>query len=601
MSGWYADPEREANDVADHVVRSGRPVRAEVARLTGGDLADTRVDASAQAASALRAHGAAAATVDGRVLLGPRAAGSAWVLAHELTHVAQVRRQPSLRRAVLPLTEEQLAARARYPTAEERAKVQEVLNPQQAAAEATGGTVDLVTDPAGFTAAMKARLDPYISLVLAAAREREVSTVAIGLAQLHGLADVAEREVRAFYNAYLTAARHTPEETVARAGFRLRDHIHLVNTTLTAETDEVARAWVASRMLLRGSDLLDAFHVLGGVGERDRALFEHTRDEILADRLADLRVIIRFHPGRESGGESFIQGKVAPQAGESGSDTRRRGRWEALETTVHEMLHAVAHERFRDGVADLEASGIAVEGFAEYFKRPVYRSLAGRAATDATLRASIEGLAAPYDSALVPSGEGGYDNYVAGVISIRDALAGGDDNLKVAYFLGRLEFIGLGGWNAAEADRLRRLRAPANVLGAGFALVSTTPDASGLLTLRYGRVVLGRGGPWQLRLGGTVGYLTQGQQLVAGPDLSVQYSGNTLFVRGGAALTGGATPGRSFAATARLDLVPELAFGVRIGVLRLEAGGLLLVPLATGTISDDAVRLGARLGLSLEF
>src|ERR1700742_1420434 len=107
MSGWYSDVEREANEVADQVVRTGRPARAEVGKRTGTRLDDVPVDASPRAADTVRAHGAAAATVGGRVLLGPRAVGNPWALAHELTHVAQARQQSSLGGAVLPLTEDE--------------------------------------------------------------------------------------------------------------------------------------------------------------------------------------------------------------------------------------------------------------------------------------------------------------------------------------------------------------------------------------------------------------------------------------------------------------------------------------------------------------
>ncbi len=348
-------------------------------------------------------------------------------------------------------------------------------------------------------------------------------------------------------------------------------------------------------MRLRGSDILGDFNVIAGEHGRDLALFHQVRDHIFAQRTADLRIIIRFFPGYEAGGEAYIQAHIAPEyQGQPLQQTQRRGRWRTLGTTIHEMLHAVAHENFTAGVAGLEESGIAVEGFAEYLTRPVYDSLASRVRTDTGLRASIEGTQALFTQP--PERQtSSYRRYVDGVRRIRDILGGTDESLKVAFFLGRLEYIGLGGWNASQAARLRY---PANMLGVAAML---TQDQSGFFRIDYGRVVLGRSGNLQLQLGGTVNYLTQGDRLGLGGTAALQYSWPNVYVRGGLGVTGSASLTQPLGESVRLDLIPGVEVGVRLGVARVGAGVNILIPVAGGPIDERVVRVGASVGLSFVF
>jgi hypothetical protein len=256
------------------------------------------------------------------------------------------------------------------------------------------------------------------------------------------------------------------------------------------------------------------------------------------------------------------------------------------------MLHAVAHEDFSDGVSGLEESGIAVEGFAEYLTRPVYAGLAARARDEEALRTSIQGEPGPLAG---PPERTHYQRYVDAVENIRTILGGNEENIKVAFFLGRIEYLGLGGWNEAEAVRQRF---PANVLGA-VALLTNRQE--GLFRIDYGRVLVGRGGNLQLQLGGTINYLTEGRRLGLGPTLTLQYSWPNVYLRGGLGVAGSASLGQPFTDSVRLDLLPGAEAGVRIGIVRVGAGATLLIPVAGGPVSDRVVRVAGSLGLSLEF
>lgn len=601
----------------------------------GQDFSKVRVHTGPQAADSARAVGAHAYTAGSSIIFadGRYAPGTPTgdhLLAHELTHIlqngtggrlrraadarpapqpdkSQVASSPDHPRAPVDVTASAVcastptiwrksdpAAAAIYPTATEREQVQEVLNPQHQHAVETGTNEPPVDDPAAFQKEMTALLDPYIDKVLAGAQRIQASSVVVGLPEIQGLGDIAQAEVASFYGTYLTAAIHSPQERQRRAGYKLREHLHEVPSAATAATDDAAKDWVASRMHAQGSDLLNAHHVVAGANARDQKLFLNVRDSIFTHRTNDLRTIIRFFPGYEDEEtkEAYIQPRVAPHEGETASDALRRGRWMALGTTIHESLHAAAHEDFSQRVTGLEESGIAVEGFAEYFTRPVYDHLSQRAAEEASLRSSIEGTAAPYT---VPPSRTAYATYVAAVKHLRDILNGNEENLKVAYFMGRLEFIGLGGWNETEAAKRRF---PGNVLGAAALL---TDAGGGYFRVQYGRVLLGRGGAFQFQLGGTLSYLTENQRLGLGGSSYLQYSWPDVYVRGGLDVTGSASAAHPLGQSVRLDLIPGAEVGVRVGVVRVGANAQLIIPVAGGPISDRTVRLAAGLGVSVAF
>jgi len=580
---------------------SGRPLdgetRAYMEPRFGRDFSNVRVHTDSTAAESAQAVGANAYTVGSDIVFNtgkyaPARSSGLKLLAHELAHVSQ---QSTAASGVVELWRDadDLTGRARYPTTGERQDILGVFNPQQQQAAQQGTTVDPVTDPAGFQTDMTARMNDFINAVLPSAQARQSSTVVLGLPEIGGLGDVAQPAVQTFYGTYLTAAVHSQAEQQRRAGYQLRQHLHLVPTTQSTQTDDTALDWVASRMRSQGSGILQTYHVLSGENARDQALFIQVRDYIFSQRTADLRTIILFHPGYEGGGEAYIQSQIAPDyATQTASETRRRGRWQALATTIHEMLHAVAHEDFASGVAGLEESGVAVEGFAEYFTKPVYDNLIERARNDNALRTSIEGTTAPFTQP--PDREPGmYQRYVNGVNSIKTFLGGNEESLKVAFFLGRLEYIGLRGWNEAQAARLRF---PGNVLGFGALLT----DQQGFFRIDYSRVVVGRSGNFQVHLGGGINYLTQGDRFGLTGNAALQYSWPNVYIRGGLGAGASTSLTQPFTSSVRMDLIPGAEAGVRIGIVRIGAGANLLIPVAGGPVSERVVRVGVGLGVSLD-
>jgi hypothetical protein len=643
------------------------PTRAFMEPRFGHSFADVRVHADAAAARSASAVGARAYAVGRDVVFGagmyaPARTDGRRLIAHELAHVVQqsgtspAAPSPSLEVGPVDAPEEREAdsvaervvsaapdpragrwsggsggaprlmrdadpaAGATYPTVDQRAQIQGILNPQGAAAAASGGSVPAVDSASQFRTDIESDVSGYITQALPPAQARQTSPVALALPAVQDLADVAQARVQSFFGSYLQAATHTPVEASRRAGLQLRSEAHLVSQ-FPGGFDNVACNWVASRMgTVQGGRAISGHNVLASSEAakqncpiscppsgapaaqpgalRDQALFDQSHAEILCNHLSDVMTIVQFGPSFERPGEVYIQSQLAQRPNEAAADTQRRGRWDTLGSLIHEMLHDVAHERFRDAADGLEESGLAVEGFAEFFTREVHDDLRSRAAGDAALRTSIEGVAAPYSSSVAGQRTGGlYQRGVNAANSIIGIVGGNEQNLRAAFFLGRVEMLGLGGWNEADARRREALRHPANELGVGAALLQ---GSGGLFDVRYSRVLLGRGGRFQLTLSGDINYLTDGSRLGAGAGVGVRYQWPNFFVQGGAGLGVSGSVGQPLEQTIRLDVIPELRAGVRIGIVRIGAGALLVIPAAGGPVSDRTVRLGGLLGVSLD-
>lgn len=628
--------------IVHDVLRSqGQPLesstRGFMEQRFGHDFSRVRVHDDSRAAASARAVNARAYSVGSQIVFGegryaPGMSGGRQLLAHELAHVVQQKSTAQLRLMRAP---DDPAEKAHYPTADEQKEVKGIFDPQQAAAEASGNTtVDPVTEPAKFRTEMKTCMNDYIGKVLPGAEERKNSSAALDLPMLQSMADVAQKEVEKFFKPYLKAAVYTPDEKKRIDKFKLRDEIHLVSEKHPDAT-EIACNWASTRMADACGKNIGDFNVMASVyeakkscipssststttapatappGERDQALFQSVRDDIMAARKSDLETIVKYQSSFEVQGDSYIQEKIKPQKKDTGNMTMRRGRWDAFGTVIHEMLHAIAHEKFREAIKGVENQGIGVEGFAEYFARIVYNDVRKRAEKDDALRTSIEGVTEPFDSDLAPDRTGAtYGKYVDAVEQIKTQIAGNEESLRVAYFMGKVEYIGLGGWNAQDAERHEALRHPANTFGFGAVLID---GPQGLFNVNYARFVVGRGKPFQVGIGPQIYYLTPGEhkdgdvtvkeqgRLGVGGRAMLQYSWPNFFIRGSFGAGASASFDKPFEQSVRLDLIPGAEAGVRVGWARIGLGTQILIPVVGGPPSDKVVKAGGMLGVSADF
>ncbi|WP_224371047.1 eCIS core domain-containing protein [Hyalangium versicolor] len=607
---------------AVHVAeRGGEPlpeaVRAYFEPRFGRDFSQVRVHSDSEAAVAASTVQARAYTLGNTIVFGrgqyaPNTTAGKRLLSHELTHVVQ--QSPSAARSGLTPVPSQLVqrdvdptAKAHYPTVEERTGILDKLNPVQSSVP-PGKQPPAVDDPDGFVQEMAAALDPYIAQAASTARSRENSGIVQSKSDVQSVADIAEREVGKDYSRYMS--RNPQKGPTAR----LRDNLHIIPTTDSPETLVAARDWVESRMQIRGASIMANHHVISGTradcsapGEssacRDRALFERAREQIVSKREQDLRTIILNFPAYEHDGTAFIQLRVMPpRKGDTREDALAAARWDVLKSTIHEMLHTVTHPDFRKAAGLVEQTRIPIEGFTAYFTRQTYERIAKQAAEDDTLRESVQGRPGWYP--IKEYEDKTYASLVTSVEEIRDKS--NEESLRVAYFMGRTEYLGLGSWNEQEAKRRETARYPANQLGLGLFV---THKGQGYFSLRYGRILAGRGGAHQFELGTELGITTpkeiEGREVETRLGFTTtggyQFQTPSFYVQPSLGLGVSGALGNSFGDSFRLDAVPGFALGGRIRIFRIGADARLLVPLAAGSEAQKNVSLLAGLRLSAEW
>jgi hypothetical protein len=546
-------------------------------------------------------------------------------LAHELAHIAQQPADPGQPQRVAPAAspfereaatdstpasrgrapsgtvflDRDPAAGARYPSVAERGDIQAIIPPKPpdvAPADAAPGTAASVTDPEGFRTAMTERVVNDIDARLPKAEKVRDAAVQLTGGDLNALAGLAEERVKRKYGRYIEAGG-TDLRQVSLSG-----RLQFIRPPDQTSAEHIAGLSedIVTTLMQHYSDILDRFNVVAG-----SPLFIEVRDAIVASRTDALKTIVLFIPGFETPSHNaFVQSRVpAAYSMEPEERTRRRGRWEVFGTTVHEMLHSVAHKDFTDAADQLKLPDVFVEGGAEFFTLAIYGEAVEQAAFDDALRLRIEGIQGPRFSP--PERHSLYEDHVAKLRQIVGILGNDEENFRAAFFMGRVEFLGLGGWNEAEAERRYRERFPAWELG--LAAVASLDAGTRLARLRFGRVVLGRTGALQLDVGAGVTYLSLGEpgqpresRLGAGLDVAGRYQsghffiGAGLFAGGSAALRGeGADPGRA-------ELIPRLQIGAHAGRFRIGGNVEVYVPL-TGEISPKTERLMVGLGASVEF
>jgi hypothetical protein len=600
--------EREARHLADAAMRGsgapraipsspaggatppgGRPLSAETRAFFeprfGADFSRVRVFSDEQARETARNAGALAYTMGRQITWGARAAPESRaarpILAHELAHVA------ANHTAAEPSTGFRMPADpAVLPTAHQREEVLGIFNPQS-----EDSKVDPVTDPDGFVAALKARASVLRVPRLSNATAVQSSPVRLGTSDLTDLVPIAEREIRNAFGSYLAAK-------VDLSGVRARMRYLPADPGTAPASDEaalsaddieslaIAGIRVAISQDAAAQKIIEDYHVVPG--GRDDELYQRALREILAESPAEWRKIGLSVRGLNNPSLTLIQPRIFPESGEPPSQTRRRGRWMNLGTSIHEMLHAVTHPDFSDAVRGTEQGDLGVEGFTELFTRSLYADIQARAASDPALRLEIEGTAGP---AFTPPPRASYTGFFNKVKEILGKLDGNEENLRQAYFKGKVEYIGLGRWNELSRGLPTARR---HEIGAAILLQTKEGSLTGspFATANYGYLLWGHSGAVQvdLRAGAGITFLGEGQRLGLGPELSLTLRGNHLFLSGGALVQGSGSLAGGEGGGVRADTVLRVGAGAQIGHLQAGVGVHVLVPIN----EPDAARRGAQ-------
>lgn len=561
----------------------------------GRDFSRVRVRTGAEAAAATHRLGARAYIVGEEIMWSgpaqPDSPLSRSLMAHELAHVAAghtaaapgtaFRDEPSL------------------PTAQQQQDINRVFNPQQS----LGPDVPPVTDGAGFATALKARAAELREQRFPAAHDVQVSPVSLSTGDLADVTKVAANRVRKEFQTVLApgidlealrsgvkyiptdpGTAPTPDEAVLSAE-RLND---LDKATVDTNVLGDGPSTTNGKCL----EIIERFHVL--LGDRDLVLYEDTLKAIVSDAPAKWRTIALSMRGWDSSSmPPVLQRHIKPQGGEAEATTRRRGRWLNLGTSIHELLHASTHPDFRTAMYETENRRLGSEGFTEHFTRQVYASIVSDAAGDPVLRLSIEG--APGPPPITPPPRTAYQDYFDTVESIAETLGGNEENLRQAYFRGRVEYIGFGRWNELQRD-LRRHQLGAAIL---FRASGTGQVGNPYVRADWGYLILGRTGDVQLdlRAGAGITYVSEGERLGFGPQISGTVRGGQLFLTGGVLLQGSASLAGG-ANDPRLEAVFKIEAGAHIGRFHVGPTLEVLVPITETDAAKRTAQVFAGIGVS---
>ena len=558
----------------------------------GHDFGDVRIHNGSEAATAAASIQARAFTLGRDVVFAvgqhdPGSERGKRLLAHELTHVVQQSPQTVFR-------DEDPAAV--LPTQDQRDRIMEIFNPQQSA-----GDTPAVDDPAAFKKELMEVGEKLRVNSLPGAEAIRDAPVVLSETDLTDVTAIAEAEVRNAVGAALSPGadlkavrdriKYIPTDpgTSPAAGEAMLNADQLSSLDVSGVRIRISQSTEAQKVI---SD----HHVLPG--GRDKAMYNEVLQAIVDSAPAAWRTIALTFRGWNTSVATMVQRRIVPDSGESDEQARRRGRWLNLGTSIHEMLHAVTNSDFNTAIRGLEQADLGIEGFTEFFTRRIYADIVSRAASDAALRLRIEGVAGP---AFTPPPRTSYSNFLATVTDIFDLLGGNIENMRQAYFGGHVEFLGLGPWNTL-AHNLPLLRG--NAIGAGILFEAgggSLEPGRALVRADYGHLIWGYSGSVQvdLRAGGGLTYLSEGERLGIGPQASLTLRGSHLFLEGGALLVGSIAA--SGPVTPRLDTLLGVGAGVQFGRLQVGPSLQFLIPVTDRSAADRGTHVFGGLGASFLF
>lgn len=566
----------------------------------GHDFSRVRVRAGGEATAAARRAGARAYTIGHEIVWGgpahPDSPKSRRLLAHELAHIAAGH--------TVAARETAFRDEPQLPTEEQQRNINRLFNPQQS----QGPDVPQVTDPAGFKTALKARAANRRAVRLTGAQAVQASPVSLSTSDLTDVTTIAENRLRTTFQSYLAPGidlsairsriRYIPSDPGTAPAV---DEVSLSAAALGSldfsAVDTAVMGDGPSSTPGTCQEIIERFHVLPG--GRDKGLYNDTLGAIRDEAPVAWRTIALSFRGWDSPDmPPVLQRHIKPEGGEAQSTTRRRGRWLNLGTSIHEILHAVTHRDFANATFAAESRRLGTEGFTEFFTRQVYATIVSDAAGDPVLRLSIEG--APGPPPITPPPRTSYEAYFQQVQEIIEIL-GNEENLRQAYFHGRVEFIGLGQWNELHrglpTTRRHALGAAVLFRTSGGAIAS-----SPYLRADWGYLVLGGSGAVQLdlRVGAGLTFVSEGDRLGFGPQITGTVRGGHLFLTGGALVQGSASLAGGFN-DPRLDAAFRIEAGAQFGRFHLGPTVEVLVPINEPDAAKRSAQVYAGLGASFVF
>ena len=335
---------------------------------------------------------------------------------------------------------------AHLPTATEQGQVETVLNPGATftAPVAAGAPVSITLAPpnpvcsnvAGLSTQIRTVLTPRITSEAAAFRQRRVVGPNFPIASANSMANLAQNEVENYFRPYLARATRSLAPGTYSLGGATRASAMLRDQSVTPQwrTTDGRLGWLKYWYNHLTGNLNSTLHC--NQSQIEDALRTMATDAAL---IPDIDDYINSWPAEATGGIN-----IQPYLDASQLVCQR---WDTFTTIIHEFIHILAHPNFQnaENVLPNDALEVLKEGMDDVLRKELwqgtgllYNQLISPARNSD--RAVIEGGNFPLDTSKVCS-HSYYDNLPAA-----ESIAGivGNNNVKLAYFLGQTEYLGLG-------------------------------------------------------------------------------------------------------------------------------------------------------------
>jgi hypothetical protein len=337
---------------------------------------------------------------------------------------------------------EDVMSGTRPVTAEQHLEVEQALHPN---AQTSGGSV--TTPPmtgAGvggeFEQHMIAALDTLINDRVNPENEMPASPDLMD--PIREIADAAQQTVEDFYARYIVMASRTPTGSYHPGSFR----IPLGDASTRPVSREYAAGWVdyfMSEPSYEPSQVLTDHNVDTSRDRPDRAEYTRVRDLYVSNdtRFHNVRNVIRGCPAEAGTGTVFVQPREYQGL---------VGRWALFKTMMHEFLHLVTHPNYSRAAAAVGGSArqALIEGFTDHFTLQVWHHVRDSLEANRALRQRVEGnLFQPDLDPTILEDPSTYSQEAPE----RIVAAVGEENARVAYFMGHADLLGLGAGTLSEA------------------------------------------------------------------------------------------------------------------------------------------------------
>jgi hypothetical protein len=300
-------------------------------------------------------------------------------------------------------------------------------------------------------------------------------------ADANDIAHEAQARVEKYFDKWITAASRRPGDKYHKGTYDLVTKLGDQSTRSTTDPTKPNRfGWTSYWMSHgHGKDITDKYHC--SYSSRDRAEFERVRDLFVnnAANQPEIDDAIHSWPG-ENSDKVYIQPWATTDPAK-----KRQARWDLFTVLLHEMLHSLQHPNY---VAAFEALGgtaneLLKEGMLDVMRRDLWDpgggNLGAWLATPpaAGVRLKVEGASVPVDAGAIVY-HGDYENLPDAQQVVAKV---GLDNCKAAFFLGKVELLGL------SADPAKTVTgAP---LGGIAFWQASDPDNAGIYSAKAGETV----------------------------------------------------------------------------------------------------------------